>query len=953
MTNDELLKYVYDPTVIQHDMLDFISKATDGDLNVTSATNPFVMLMEAAAVTASNSAIESRSVIRSKYPSLATQTHELYQHLSDEELINIFGVPSIGNIVFYVSVNNLKQYGYRDNVNKYVTTVVPMYTEVIVSGTTFTMLNDVNVRLYDDGTVFVEHVNNDLDISVKDIGILKSGIITDSEGIQWIVFEIYLKQIKRTSVSKSIVTIEGFKKQLPTTDSYYHTDVYYVNKYTGSSGKRLEKKHNEEFINENVPSIYVSVNADSVLYRIPDIYLLSNAVTGNVTIDMYETKGKIYLPLNKLGFNDFTIVMGNTTSSPQAASVTNITVLATSRDVVNGGSDAMTTDELRKSIVFNTTGINNLPITEFDIESRATEYGYELFKAVDIITERVFIAAKNAPEVESKLLHSKADIFFNTVELLLSNINSSSIERYHDDVIIRSNTVFKEVNGKVRIVTDDELADIDRMDVNKKIFHYNSNKYFFTPYYYILDTEIDRTSSRVYDLDRAEMSDLKIIAKNVNIKYKVNTDKYIMIKTPTGYRVVISLLANKEFGNILPSLIKGELKFKVGSTEVYVSYPGVYDAKSGYIEFDIDTNHYVDNDNNLIVQNGISNVSNKIINLVSEAEIYIYTIDGNVQDPSGYLKSNISTFNDINKITVFTKETAKITFGKEVKYIWNKLFNAYTERKYKKYTENVYAKHEEDVYKINPDTGNSVFLIEDEDGKKHVSRTLLYKSGDDVLDHNGERVVKYRKGDIIPNPANGLPMIDNESGVVRYLDIMMLEYEYKVATSLVYETYLTTVLDMLDSVLFKDMILLNDNLIENTAMVYKSFKSAGTVTIKSNNVLSSIPYVTRPKIKLYINGDTVVDTVTVDKLKTTIGKIIHNSLDKVKITLSEIKKEIITKAGIPILAVKVEGIDVVNNNEAFMIDDKSKRLIVDKQLELNKNKELVVKYNIDLTVQIL
>ena len=951
LTSEELKKYVYDPTIIQHDILEYVSKASDGDLNITNPTNPFVMLMETAAVTSANAAIESKSVIRAKYPSLAIQPHELYHHITDNELDNMFSTPSVVNMLFYINLMDLKNNGYTSE-NGGKSTIIPKGTAIEIAGVTFTILNDIYIKVNSDNTVFVEHRNNEDPISIKDLGILKSAIITDAEGIPWVLFESYIKQIRKVSVSKSIIALEGFKHDITINDSYYYSNIRYKNSLTNNEYVNLSKRHNEEYIDETTPSVYISVFDKNIRYQIPDIYLANGMISGNINIDVYDTKGKLYLPVNKFTFNDFKITLGDTTTTPEAATIKNIALIANSRDIVNGGKNALTLEELRDSIIHNTTGNNNLPITSKEIEKSASFNGYDVFKALDVVTDRIYIASKNTPYIDSKLIYSKIDTFFNTVNIILSEVSSNNVLNNNDTFIIKSNTIFKEINSIVTVVNDDDLDYVNKLSNVDKTRYFKDHKYFFTPYYYIVDKTDGETDAKVYDLDSPKLENLSIIGKNINIPYKVNTDKYTVIKTNTGYKVIISLITNKEFKQINPDKIKGELTIDILSGGTTVNIPGEYNAITGYMEFNIDTDFYVDRDNFIEITNGISEVYTKKVKLINTITIYIYTTELTVTDEVNYLRSEIVTESKNTNVVVFSKEKIDLLFGNELTYIWSKLYNTYTERKYKRYTTTIYKTYSEDVYSVDPTTGSKFKITTDTDGKKVLTSEIIHHKGDYILDSNGDKVILYKSGDVILD-TNNKPIIDTMSGLSRNIDILMLEYEFKLATTLAYKNYLISDLDLIRANLLNDMSKLNDKVLENTKILYKSYKSSKLVSIIAKNSITTIPYITKPSVILYITDKSYYNPSDLDNIYTVIGKIIHEHLDKTDIVLTSIKEDIMNSLAMKIVAIKITGLDNVGDTEAFTIQDKTRRLTLDKKLVINNNNELIVKYNIDISVEVI
>ena len=78
------------------------------------------MGIEAVSVIAANSLYETKNVIRSKYPSLASKADQLYQtYLSDKELTGIFSSPAQCSILFYLNVADVREQGYRINNNNF------------------------------------------------------------------------------------------------------------------------------------------------------------------------------------------------------------------------------------------------------------------------------------------------------------------------------------------------------------------------------------------------------------------------------------------------------------------------------------------------------------------------------------------------------------------------------------------------------------------------------------------------------------------------------------------------------------------------------------------------------------------------------------------------------------------------------------------------------------------
>ena len=231
MTREELEKYRFDPSKSVYELLNKLEQS-NGEYVIGDPTNPFTMLLEATTVTSANAAIEARSVIRRLFPSLANTPEELHVHLSDDELTNMFAVPAEAYMVFNINLLDLQKLGHRPDGANYVETTIPIGTEITAFSVTFTVLNDIVVRLYDTGSIFIEQQYNSNDLAVNDMGVIE-GIVTHStDGIPWVLFETKVKQVKITTTTETVIGGVSFNKTVPIKDKYCYANVTYSNKYT-------------------------------------------------------------------------------------------------------------------------------------------------------------------------------------------------------------------------------------------------------------------------------------------------------------------------------------------------------------------------------------------------------------------------------------------------------------------------------------------------------------------------------------------------------------------------------------------------------------------------------------------------------------------------------------------------------------------------------------------------
>jgi len=947
ITPSELVPMIYDPARIQQKILSNVTA-----YNINEASNPFIMLMEAASTLSAASAIEAAGSIKKLYPSLATDPTDILHHISDKELPNVFSTPAETSIIFYISVRDLRSSGYRATGATYSETIIPAGTEVSVTNVPFTLLNDISVKLYDGGSVFAEQLLSNDPNANNSLGVLASGIVNFEDGEPWIAIETMLTQLKKNVITNAITVSEGFKLDVKHTDKYHSSEVFFKSSGTNNQWAQLVNSHSDSYIDPAVPTVFISVMDNLVTYEIPDVYLISGMVSGEVMINMYETVGYLDMPIHKYSMSDFLITLNTATNSPIAATIANIAIAANSRDTVNGGKTGYTFDELKNMIVNNSLGSSSLPITFTQLQASANRYGFEIFNASDLVTERIYMAMKNMSRYSSNLVYAKPDIFFNTVNVDVVALNNSNaaIINNSTQLMIPSDTVFKEVNGVVSVVTDAEMSTINAITTPGEVVSYmNTHRLFYTPYYYIIDTTTTgATETKVFDLDAPVLSNIKIEYKNLNVPERVNVGKYGLFKTSSGYDFVITILANSDFNNTNTTLFRGQLSIAMYNGGSVLHIAGTYDPATTKMTFPIRTKMNLDASDRFEVLNGVSDITNKYLDLITKGSIYLYTTDSNVVDPNNELVSEIMTAGSSTNLTVLDKEVIDIEFGNRINTIWNPMYSTYTPRMYLKHTVTKPLVYKQDVYKLDPLTGSAITTYVDAAGVTQTKTTLLHAKGDPVLDANGVPINEYTAGDTQLG-ADGKPVIDLQSGVARHIDVLMLDYMFKVANSSVGQNYLTAVTDTLRSWLFNDMASINALALENTKILYRSYKKSEPVEVGVESTITRVPYVVTPIVTVYSTRASYT-TAEIHTMKTEIGYIIHEHLDMLTINLGDTKTAILNALDSSVVSVKLSNIEVSQNGEIFNMVNPMTRLTPAKSLSLNSNNEYIVNYNIDLKI---
>lgn len=942
ISKETITQMIYDPTAMQKYILEELDKATQGEYAVVEPTNPFSMAIETAVVCAASAVQETTNQIRKQYPNLASSNEDLYHHLTENETTYIFATPSEVKMRFFVNTIDLRQNGVE--YANYRETIIPAGTAITTLDITMTTLNDILVRLYNNNEVYIEQqIDNSNDIAYDNISMITGELITDTNGTSWIMFETWVKQVTKQTISKAIVRSSGFSQIIGIDDMFCHTSV----KYKPSNSNdyiELNKLFTDEYIDHTQPSIIVKVYDNQILFKIPDHFILEGVITGNIKIDIWTTKGKQYLPLNNYQVEDFSYVLGDTGKSKLAATSKNIAMKMVSSSILEGGSNSLSKEDLRQIIINNTTGDIDLPITEKQIERLGNISGYTVSKNLDIITQREFLGLKAIPSIDSNFILCDHTIFFNTAKVVIGEINNTNIIVNSDNFLIRSGSVFRNVNGDFQLLSDSETEYVESLPNNLKINYLKENKLFYTPFYYLIEKSEEFINSRVYDLDNPTVIANRIIDKNITLEERVNVEKYALNKVKEGYRLSITLITNSAFDKLETKSIFAQIKIPLFNGTSYAYIDGVYEPSANRYDFLIKTNFSIKEDGSMELLNGFSLLAHKEFNLTTELNFYIWTTDAKVKDSTSFLLGEINSGN--KHVTVLDKEVFKIEFGKELKYIFNNMYNIYSERKYRKYEEDIPLVYEQDVYKLDDDTGCIVDIGTNDDGNPIAEYEILHHRGDTVLDEEGNPIIKFKKGDTMLD-AKGEPIIDLDNGVIRYIDILMLEYEFKLSDSNAYNNYTKLVIDTIKEYILEELPELNNKLLEQTIIKYKSYHTTGTINVVVNNVTKSIPNNCSPVIELYVTNTDAIDNITKQNYIKSIGSILNSHFSNSKLIMEDIRNEIKTKLGSNINGVKISGI-TQDNYEIITVNNIDNRFYLNKLLSINKNNEIIPIYDITI-----
>lgn len=368
---------------------------------------------------------ESISNLRKQYPSLSQEEEQLYLHMSDVDFINRFSTPSETFFTIVLNANDVINKLIYDNVENSYRATIPRDTTITVDDYVFTLQFPIDIRKYDNGIVEISYDTSiDSPLQVLTTNIIDYQVRRDPEEIDWIYFQIPVKQFSISSSITSVQQSKFFSTNVEYSNSYYYCRVYYQNSNTGNLWKEILTTQTDQVFDVSKPTALIKVYDGQINVTIPPIYIYNGVISGNVRIDVYTTKGNITVNFANYKVPSFQMRLAPIDEARDINDFTNafsnISFFCYNASIVSGGSGALTFDKLRERVIENSAGDRKLPITPNQIEAKITNNGFEVIKNIDVITNRIFLATRKLPKPLNSRLITAANIGISPVIVNLS-----------------------------------------------------------------------------------------------------------------------------------------------------------------------------------------------------------------------------------------------------------------------------------------------------------------------------------------------------------------------------------------------------------------------------------------------------------------------------------------------------------------------------------------------------
>lgn len=948
----DVLNYQYNPASIQSAILQKLTDATNGTLEIVDPTNPFVFCLEAASVLTAANMVKNEVNTRKQYPVSAQTNEDLYLHMSDKDYANRFAIPSTTKFSILLPLDEVLNKMVLDPITNIKKLVIPRNSFFTVINTNFSIQYPIEIRQLAHGGIQVVYDASIVSpLQTLTTNVIQHEIRQSIEG-KYIYFDFDVQQFDIISQTGMLNAATDFSLTTTLTDNFYYARVY-AESFNGS-WKEIKTTHTDQIYDVNAPTAVIKVIDKIVTVSIPQIYITTGLLTNGIRIDLYQTKGALDLILYEYPFSSFVATWQayDTLDLNEFVAPLNTfnTIIPFSTGVVSGGSNGITFDNLRIQVINNAIGAPSLPITSAQITTALSLNGYSIVKHVDNVTDRVFLATKGLPTPKDISLITPAAATIATVQVAISDlVQINSVIDNGSSVTITPDTIYQDINGIVRPLTTSQLHSLLAQPVNTLALTVTQGNYLYTPFHYVLDTSNNVFSVRPYYLDNPDVVTKLFVSENDTTLIPVNTGTYSIYKTASGYAITIITQSTAAYKALSDDQVQVQLSFIPNGEKDYAFLIGQLAGKTVDNEriftFDIATNFNVDNTDHLSLTKFLMyNTQPRITkaSLVTDFNIiYTTTAPMDTQWSASAIDNKLGNFLLPSRVVGITQEVLRVRFGYALTTLWSRARSVVSTIPYKTYDVSVPRLYDQDVYAR--DSSGSAITI---DGTGNPIMNLLHSKGDPVLDADGQQTYLHLAGDVIKD-SNGNPIPSDNRGMLRQISIMLIEGAYWFANDLAASNYRTTITQDIVSWLTNDLVNIGKQILEQTRVYFYPNTTLGTIrALVDNGVVKNIKAGQSFKVVLSVSNLVYNNIDLRAKISGITIKTINSQLSNATVSLDSIITALRASYGDDVISFQVSGLGGVNNYSIITPMDESQRCSIQKRLTALSNNNLIVEEDV-------
>lgn len=885
---EDQVKASFDPTGQFRATIRSFQGQQRGDLTTISTSSPVLQVLEVGCAQIGAFIEIDRGETQAQYPTSAKTHQDLYKHMASIHYTNIFNLPS--STTFTLALNKKevlsKLVPIPGTRSKKLT--IPRNSYFKIAGYEFGIHYPIDIiqNAY-GGLRVVWDLSEPTDLLSVPTNILKTRITRPGED-ELLSIDIPVQQFSIVSKTPTVVPSQTFRFPVDLDDKFYACRVY-LNKSDGTT-QEIDVTYKEEGYDPETPTAIVTMTDTGILLRIPQIYITTGKIRGELRVDVYVTKGALETTFEGYAigsivptFRDLNKRAKTLYSAPMEFMGTKLVL---SGYPVTGGADAMSFEELRQAVITDGIGNPNLPVTPAQIQNHLVRRGYEIIKNADVVTDRVFLASKNMPAPTDDSLLTAANASIELLNASFSElVGRSFVYDNGNSITITPDAVYRLDNSILTMMTDQEIADLENLRPELRAAAVTRGDYLYSPYYYVADQSKDQFRLAPYYLERPQVSSISFEDYNETTGIDVNTNAYDLIKTKDGFKLRVSVLTNDRWKNIPDSQVFAILSFIPPGEEDRAFLLGtiVNDLDGERVfDFDITTRYQMDERDRIDFRNfKMYDTGDKTIYSLLEQDFEIFYA-AKTGMPTDFKISEIDAILPMYLLpsgTVgLTQESITLKFGDALTSLWARGRAIAASQTFQRHEIDVILRYQNDVYAINPENGTEVWF--DDQGKPY--KKMEHAKGDPQLDSDGNEIIQFPKGSLVYD-SEGKPIPLAARYLKNHMDIFTIEGAYRFTTDEIAIKYREDLAATLAYWIVNDLDQINKVTMDRSKTYFYPKTIFGTTeVIVTDGLKRQISAAQRFDVALHIptevNADTALKNELRKKTVLTISDYLKNDL---------------------------------------------------------------------------
>lgn len=954
-----LIEHAHNPDAMASLLLERISAGTvEGkSYTLTNPTDPVAALAEMATLMGQATIEANRQMMPVFYPAMARNFDDLYRHMSDRDMLDVFAQPAHATIKYLISYDSIMNKAHPVGSDEVRKLTVPRDTQVKVAGYTFTQQYPLDIRVLPYGSVqaYIDSKNKNPIEPFPEVFLNCEVVTLPNTDIKVVVVDVPMLQYTVTPHHDTVIADMGWEGTFPYKNHFFTVRVW---NYNNGVWVEIPTKYSKVGYDRTKPTAVVMVDRKTVKVAIPEVYIKTGLVSGDIRVDVHDTLGPINVNLGGYNVDDYTINMrdfGEETLPAHKLPLKNLELFAAMCEGnAQGGRVQLPFPALKERVINNAIGAKSLPISEKQLINEQEKLGLSLEKAIDFATGRIYHATTDVPDstlsgVSSPIgtISSTAMVDRNTLDQI--NAATAHGQRYtlSPDTVYRNDGSFKidvDLTNTWKLLPKRDLVALA-----------NQGGYYFTPFHYVLDMNNDSVDVRPYWITSPSIEERRFLDHNETLGLDVHTGQYSITKFERGYKIQTKTKSEKPYQDLRDDQLFAQLNFKLTADERSTAYVnGTIVGEDGgerIWEFIIDTTLDIDRNDEIIINNFRVASENPVpvpMALDASLELFYGTVD---YYPINYSRSEMdnNVIAPTRDAKVITHERLRLHIGDSLKHLWTASRPINDTINYERHTELVYKTWQTNVVKMDGKFP-AYEIINLPGGGKDVKVIYEHRKGDFMLDGEGNKIVLHRPGDVVYGTDNK-PVIKNSRSILYQFALSAFDAKYLFSDVRETKRYLLDVIRNIVHTVTVTLVDVRKNLLDETKIYYKPKTTIGDVEIlRDDGSRDYIPSEQVFRLRTFLTATNRGNVELVTKLNETIRRLMATYLKENRtISLSGMAEYIKKSIGGVTITVEFEKMGPEGDLSMFTVVDKTATINVSKRLEIAPDGGVVIKDNIIIT----